>query len=94
MPEAYDPLKSAELTTEQNYKYDRRYSEQRPGPGAARPRKSRWIRCGRSRRNAAAGSARSVDEKAPSLGVHLNVMVTPEEQALDLWSAWPRRVFK
>ena len=36
MPEKYDPLKSAELTTEQNY-------------------------------NMAAGSARSVDEKAPSL---------------------------
>ena len=45
------------------------------------PRKSYWIRDGRSRPNAAKESVRSVDEKAPRC-IHLNIIVTPKEQEL------------
>lgn len=66
MPEKYDPLKSAELTTEQNYNMIDGILNNGPAP-VLPPEEKPLDKVRRSRPNAAAGSARSVDEKAPSL---------------------------
>ena len=80
MPEKYNPLKSAELSGEQNYNMIDGILNNAVAP-LPQPRRNPWTRYGKCRPNAGAGSVRNDDEKRRRC-VHLNVMVTPEEQAL------------
>ena len=70
MDQERNPNKNAELSMEQNYNQIDGIINNLPAPPQ---RISRWTRCGNTRPSAAAGSVRSVDEKARPQRPHLCV---------------------
>ena len=64
MEQERNPNKNAELAMEQNGNMIDGIINNLPAPPQ---RISRWTRCGNTRRNAAAGSVRSVDKKTAAL---------------------------